>query len=274
MGAVSFLHRFGSSLNPHYHYHLCVVDGPFDTPRAPGFSLNASVRIEATDRAGLERLLRYCARPPFALERLHLVAGRSDQVLYLLPDPDLAGRTALRLSALEFLDRLAKILPPPRLHRHRYHGIFAPVRCISPSHLSRLRAECPREGPQIPDRSPRSTCIPPPPLRILFRDAGSGFDVSAAMDVDLRFRFLVVGRLTVRSNSSRRDLPCGGTPTRMEAYDGNDVAESFLAYSPGPFGAGHHGRGQRDVQSPQRPRRGNNLGGRGWTGMGLQRDGF
>ena len=34
--------------------------------------------------------------------------------------------TALGLSALEFLDRLAKILPPPRIHRHRYHGVFAP----------------------------------------------------------------------------------------------------------------------------------------------------
>jgi hypothetical protein len=33
-------------------------------------SLDASVRIEGADRAGLERLLRYCARPPFALERL------------------------------------------------------------------------------------------------------------------------------------------------------------------------------------------------------------
>jgi len=29
MGAVSFLHRFGSSLNPHFHYHLCVVDELF-----------------------------------------------------------------------------------------------------------------------------------------------------------------------------------------------------------------------------------------------------
>jgi hypothetical protein len=29
-----------------------------------GFSVDASVRIEATDRAGRERLLRYCARPP------------------------------------------------------------------------------------------------------------------------------------------------------------------------------------------------------------------
>jgi hypothetical protein len=31
-GAVSFLHRFGSSLNPHFHYHLCVVDGLFQGP--------------------------------------------------------------------------------------------------------------------------------------------------------------------------------------------------------------------------------------------------
>jgi hypothetical protein len=35
-----------------------------------GFSLDASVRIEGDDREGLERLLRYCARPAFALERL------------------------------------------------------------------------------------------------------------------------------------------------------------------------------------------------------------
>jgi hypothetical protein len=34
-----------------------------------GFSLDATVRIEAHDRRGLERLLRYCARPPFAADR-------------------------------------------------------------------------------------------------------------------------------------------------------------------------------------------------------------
>ena len=35
-----------------------------------GFSVNTSVCIEGQDRAGLERLLRYCARPPFAMDRL------------------------------------------------------------------------------------------------------------------------------------------------------------------------------------------------------------
>jgi hypothetical protein len=34
--------------------------------RHSAFSVDASVRIEAHDRAGLERLLRYCARPPFS----------------------------------------------------------------------------------------------------------------------------------------------------------------------------------------------------------------
>ena len=29
IGAVSFLHRFGSSLNAHFHFHVCVIDGVF-----------------------------------------------------------------------------------------------------------------------------------------------------------------------------------------------------------------------------------------------------
>ena len=29
-------------------------------------------------------------------------------------------------SPFEFLDRLADLVPPPRKHRHRYHGVFAP----------------------------------------------------------------------------------------------------------------------------------------------------
>ncbi len=131
LGAVSFVHRFGSALNEHLHFHCCVIDGVFepeqggdeavrfreavltdaDTQRVQvlvrqrvlrwfvrhgyldkddakemgqwnnggGFSVDASVRIEANDRAGLERLLRYCARPPFALERLQSIdAHRAD----------------------------------------------------------------------------------------------------------------------------------------------------------------------------------------------------
>jgi hypothetical protein len=30
IGAVPFIHRFGSSLNEHVHFHVCVVDGMFE----------------------------------------------------------------------------------------------------------------------------------------------------------------------------------------------------------------------------------------------------
>jgi hypothetical protein len=29
IGAVAFIHRFGSSLNEHVHFDVCVVDGVF-----------------------------------------------------------------------------------------------------------------------------------------------------------------------------------------------------------------------------------------------------
>jgi hypothetical protein len=37
-----------------------------------GFCVDASVQIGQHDRAGLERLLRYCARPPFADQRIRI----------------------------------------------------------------------------------------------------------------------------------------------------------------------------------------------------------
>lgn len=36
------------------------------------------------------------------------------------------GQGVVNLSPHEFLDRLADLVPPPRKHRHRYHGVFAP----------------------------------------------------------------------------------------------------------------------------------------------------
>jgi hypothetical protein len=90
-----------------------------------GFSLHAGVRIEAADRAGLERLLRYCARPAFASERLAW-DGPDQPVRYALPKPLPGGQTELTLTPLELLDRLAALIPLPRRHRHHYAGVFAP----------------------------------------------------------------------------------------------------------------------------------------------------
>jgi hypothetical protein len=36
IGAVAFIHRFGSSLNGHVHFHVCVVDGVFEEVAVAG----------------------------------------------------------------------------------------------------------------------------------------------------------------------------------------------------------------------------------------------
>jgi hypothetical protein len=96
-----------------------------------GFSLDATIRIEPNDRAGLERLLRYCARPAFARERL-CWDRTGVQLLYELPKPRPDGQIMLRLAPSELLDRLAVLIPPPRSHRHRYCGVLAPNARLRP----------------------------------------------------------------------------------------------------------------------------------------------
>jgi Putative transposase/Transposase zinc-binding domain len=206
IGAVAFIHRFGSSLNEHVHFHVCVVDGVFQEVagegegdadadadaqvhvpgvifhpatgvdadavaqvqaslrrrilrafvgrgllegfeakemlayRHSGFSVDTSVCIAAHDRAGLERLLRYCARPPFAQERLRKAGS---ELVYRCakqhsePGSDRraqcnakrgakhgAQADELHLTPLELIARLAALVPPPRVHRHRYYGVL------------------------------------------------------------------------------------------------------------------------------------------------------
>jgi len=87
-----------------------------------GFSLNADVTVAAH---GLERLLRYCARPIFASERLQWIE-KDQRLVYRLPKPKSDGQTVLYLTPMAFLDKLAVLIPPPRKHRHRYHGVLVP----------------------------------------------------------------------------------------------------------------------------------------------------
>ena len=46
-----------------------------DWEHGGGFSVDAAVRIEAHERDGLERLLRYCARPALEMQLVHVPAG-------------------------------------------------------------------------------------------------------------------------------------------------------------------------------------------------------
>jgi hypothetical protein len=91
---------------------------------AAGFNIHAGITVRAGDRDGLERLCRYCARPPFSLERLSTLAD--GRVAYRLRKPRRNGATHLVLEPLAFMARLASLIPPPRFPLLRLAGVFAP----------------------------------------------------------------------------------------------------------------------------------------------------
>lgn len=97
---------------------------PNGAARAGGFSLHAGVDMAADQREKLERLCRYVSRPPVASERLALTA--SGHVRYTLKTPYRDGTTHIVMAPLDLVARLAALVPPPRMHLSRYHGVFAP----------------------------------------------------------------------------------------------------------------------------------------------------
>jgi hypothetical protein len=49
-----------------------------------------------------------------------------EHLVYDPPKPGPGGSAPQCLTPLELLARLAALVPPPRIHRHRYFGVLAP----------------------------------------------------------------------------------------------------------------------------------------------------
>ncbi|MFH0980278.1 MAG: transposase [Planctomycetota bacterium] len=111
-------------LERHGHLDATTVEDMKSWAHGGGFSADASVRVADWDRRGLERLVRYCARPAFALKRLEQI--NDETLVYHLAKPDPEGRREIVLSPLDFLARLAEFVPHPRKHSLGYAGILAP----------------------------------------------------------------------------------------------------------------------------------------------------
>ena len=87
---------------------------------AHGFSLHAAVRWRADQRKELEQLCRYITRPAIANERLK--RNRAGQVVLQLKSPYKDGTTHIVMEPLEFMERLAALVPRPRLHLIPFEG--------------------------------------------------------------------------------------------------------------------------------------------------------
>ncbi len=111
-----------------------------------GFNLHAGVAIAGDDDQSRERLMRYGARPLLAFDRpRRLPDGRIAYRIKTLRD----GRAKHRvMTPLEFMARLAAIVPPPRYPLLRYAGVLGP--------RSRWRRD-------IAPRPRQRTCLQDPP---------------------------------------------------------------------------------------------------------------
>lgn len=92
--------------------------------KVSGFSLHAGVVARADQRDKLERLCRYISRPAISERRLSLTSN--GLVRYQLKAPYRDGTTHVLFEPLDFLARLAALVPKPRVNLTRFHGVFAP----------------------------------------------------------------------------------------------------------------------------------------------------
>jgi hypothetical protein len=115
-----------------------------------GFSLHAGIGVEAEQREKLERLSRYVSRPPVSVERLDLTA--QGQVRYRLKTPYRDGTTHIVLEPLDFIARLAALVPPPRVHLTRFHGVFAAHAALRAAITPAGRGTGAQERAAVPER--------------------------------------------------------------------------------------------------------------------------
>jgi hypothetical protein len=117
-----------------------------------GFSLHADVCVPANDRAQLERLCRYVARPAIASERLELLPD--GRVRYNFKRVWRDGSLAVEYDPVDFIGKLAALVPRPHCNLVRYHGCLAP-------HAS-IRAYVVKDGRgPPPGKAEREIAAPP-----------------------------------------------------------------------------------------------------------------
>jgi len=171
-----------------------------------GFSLHANTHVHENDRESLERLARYGARGPLALERL---SRREDGKLeYRLRKPLPGGATTLVLTPVQLLQRLCAVMVKPRVHLTRFFGAFAPN--------SKARTQV---VPQRPAEQPAPAAPPGTPLEI---------ELEARPSAPRRPLLDWAGLLRRTFGFDVFDCPCGGRRRVLALITSPAVARKIL----------------------------------------------
>ena len=120
--------------------------------KANGFSLHAGVSCEGHQKDKRERLCRYIARPAVAVPRLSL--SSTGKVLYNLKTPYRDGTTQVAFEPVDFIARLAALVPKPRVNLTRFHGVLAPNHRWRGEITLARRGKAPETGANAKVRTP------------------------------------------------------------------------------------------------------------------------
>ncbi len=170
------------------------------------------MRLHENDRQGIERLCRYGARGPLTLGRL--TRDADDRYRYGMKRT-VRGRDELVMTGKELTKKLAVLVPPPRVHLVRFHGLFAPN--------AKLRAKVVPAGKKVPKRcaaSATTTTTPSPEAtrdRPSPRDGSSRIDWAALLRRIFKIDVLACGR-------------CGGRMKVIAVIEEQPVIEKILGH--------------------------------------------
>lgn len=179
-----------------------------------GYSLHAGVHLHENDRQGIERLCRYGARGPLTLGRL---TRASDDTYVYKMKRTIRGKDELILTGKELTRKLAVLVPPPRVHLVRFHGLFAPN--------AKLRAKV-VPGGKKPARACKesATSQSDPPLAAASdgkakspRDGTSRIDWASLLKRIFKFDVLACGK-------------CGGRMKVLAVIEDPPVIEKLLSH--------------------------------------------
>lgn len=193
-----------------------------------GFNVYAGDAIDGRDRKRVERMCRYLARPPIATERL-TEAGDGDELRYELKKAWRDGTRFVRLDPYELIARICAMVPPPRFHMVRFHGVLAPNSALREQVVASAR-------PYVP---PQENAVPNPVQLPLFGKDFDEEDVSHkrrkpwawllrhvfAIDVNvcpkcggrMKWRQVALTADAIREGLSRAGLAARGPPKQKRA---------------------------------------------------------
>jgi hypothetical protein len=182
-------------------------------------------------RGHLEDLLRYCARPPISDERLSLDAR--GQVVLRLKTPWRDGSTHVVYEPIDFVSKLAALVPRPHKNLVVYHGVLSANAAWRRRVVEYGRPAPPASTESEPQGAEptRSVCAPRHLRRQWAEMMRRGFDLNVLecpkCGGRLRLLALIMDRSTIKKllahaklpTEPPRPMPWRGPPESEEPFD-------------------------------------------------------